>query len=593
MPLLEFAHVDDDDRALVAEQRIGDRERGLGLAGARRPREQEHAERAARIVDAGRARLHGFGDLFDRVILAADAAAQRIGEPQHHVRAIAAQLAGRDAGPVGHDVGDRVRIDVDSHERRVALRVLEAARRFGERTSRALARVGVRRAQRGPRPRIRVRGDARARPGGHACVGVAGVRAGFGIGRGGVGRIGHLGDIGDIGNVGTIGELAGMGRSGRSSRIRCSRCIRRRPARAACVDERLRGVALRRPRVAQRAGARGQRGELAIDVGDARRIRRAALGQFVAQRAPLALERLDRALRVLQRGGLGLLAHLHARARGVEQVDRLVRQLPAGDVARRQLGRGDERVVADRHAVRVLIALLQPAQDHHRRRDVRAVELHRLEAPRERRVLLEILLVFAPRGGRDRAQLAARERGLQQVRRVGRARRAARADQRVRFVDEQHDGRLRRADLGDHALEPLLEFALHARARLQHAEVEAEQRRAAQRRRHVAFGDPQREPFDDGRLAHARLADAHRIVLAPPREDVDDLADFRVATEDRIDPAGARFRGEVLAVAGDRARCVARVARLARRGVERAGRARFDRSRARAARKARDERVLA
>ena len=41
-----------------------------------------------------------------------------------------------------------------------------------------------------------------------------------------------------------------------------------------------------------------------------------------------------------------------------------------------------------------------------------------LEAPRQRRVLLEVLLVLGPGRGRDRAQLAARQRRLEQVGRV-------------------------------------------------------------------------------------------------------------------------------------------------------------------------------
>ena len=59
------------------------------------------------------------------------------------------------------------------------------------------------------------------------------------------------------------------------------------------------------------------------------------------------------------------------------------------------------------------------------------------------------------------------------------------------------------------------------------------------RRRDVAGGDPQGEAFDHGRLAHARLAGEDRIVLAAAGEDVDDLADFGVAAQHRIDVAAA------------------------------------------------------
>jgi hypothetical protein len=72
------------------------------------------------------------------------------------------------------------------------------------------------------------------------------------------------------------------------------------------------------------------------------------------------------------------------------------------------------------------------------------VDLHGLEAALERGVLLEVLLVLLPGGRRDRAQLAAREGGLEQVGRVAAALLSARADDGVRLVDEEDD-RLRRA----------------------------------------------------------------------------------------------------------------------------------------------------
>ena len=54
---------------------------------------------------------------------------------------------------------------------------------------------------------------------------------------------------------------------------------------------------------------------------------------------------------------------------------------------------------------------------------------------------------------------------------------------------------------------------------------------------HVAVDDPQGQPFDDGRLADARLADQHGIVLRAAREDLDHAADFLVAADDRIELA--------------------------------------------------------
>ena len=67
----------------------------------------------------------------------------------------------------------------------------------------------------------------------------------------------------------------------------------------------------------------------------------------------------------------------------------------------------------------------------------------RLEAPRQRGVLLDVLLVFVERGGADAMQFAARQRRLEQIGGVHGAVGLAGADQRVHLVDEQDDAAVR------------------------------------------------------------------------------------------------------------------------------------------------------
>ena len=86
-----------------------------------------------------------------------------------------------------------------------------------------------------------------------------------------------------------------------------------------------------------------------------------------------------------------------------------------------------------------LVALLEPAQDRDRVRDGRLADEDRLEAPFERRVLLDVLAVLVEGRRADRAQLTAGEHRLQQVRRVDGALGRARADDRVQLVDEEDD----------------------------------------------------------------------------------------------------------------------------------------------------------
>ena len=74
------------------------------------------------------------------------------------------------------------------------------------------------------------------------------------------------------------------------------------------------------------------------------------------------------------------------------------------------------------------------------------------------------LLVLAERGGPDDADLAAREHGLEDVGGVRRrAERGARADHRVRLVDEQNEVRAL-FQLADHVLDPVFEHTAEHRA---------------------------------------------------------------------------------------------------------------------------------
>ena len=97
-------------------------------------------------------------------------------------------------------------------------------------------------------------------------------------------------------------------------------------------------------------------------------------------------------------------------------------------------------------------------------------------------------------------------------------------------------------------LQPLLELAAVLRAGDQRPHVERDDLLVLQALGHVLPDDPLRQPFDDGRLADAGLADQHRVVLRPPREDLDDAADLLVAADDRIELALARQLGQIAPV---------------------------------------------
>ncbi len=246
----------------------------------------------------------------------------------------------------------------------------------------------------------------------------------------------------------------------------------------------------------------------------------------------------------------GHRVHLHAQPAGglVHEVDGLVGQEPVSDVAMRQHGRRDQRRVRDAHAVVHLVALPQAAQDGDGLLHAGLVHEHRLEAPLQRRVLLDVLAVLVEGRGADGVQLAPGEHRLEQVGGVHGAFGGTRPDHGVQLVDEQDDLALGVLDLLEHGLQPLLELAPVLGARDERAQVERDDLAVLEALGHVAAHDPLGQSLGDGRLADARLTDEHRIVLGASGEHLDDPPDLLVPADDRIELARAGVPGQVPAV---------------------------------------------
>ena len=143
------------------------------------------------------------------------------------------------------------------------------------------------------------------------------------------------------------------------------------------------------------------------------------------------------------------------------------------------------------------------------------------------------------------------------------------------LVDEENDGRGRGAYFFDQPLEPVFELALDAGAGLQQGEIEGPQAHVAQDRWHLTLHDAHGEALDNGGLPDARFADEDRVVLPSPRENVHDLADLKVPSQDRVERPLPRPLGEVEGVlievrrlaAGRTGRCVAARERTSREGI--------------------------
>src|SRR5262249_18356607 len=160
----------------------------------------------------------------------------------------------------------------------------------------------------------------------------------------------------------------------------------------------------------------------------------------------LQVELLDLGVELLEVGRPGHGLEADASAGLVDDVDGLVGQAAAADVAVGQVDGGLQGVVGDLHAVVCVVAVAQAAQDLDGLLLGGRVDDDLLEAPLQGAVLLDVLAVLVQGGGADALDLAAGQSGLEDVGGVDGALGAAGADQGVQLVDEQ-DGVLGPAGL--------------------------------------------------------------------------------------------------------------------------------------------------
>ena len=194
------------------------------------------------------------------------------------------------------------------------------------------------------------------------------------------------------------------------------------------------------------------------------------------------------------------------------------------------------------------IAVLEPAQNADRILDRRLADEHWLKTALQRRVLLDIFLIFIERRRANAMQFAARQSRLEQVRRIHRAIALASPNQRVHLVDKQDDLALSAAHLIEHALQALLKLAAIFGTRNQRAHIQRHQPAMLEAVGHIAIGDPQRQPLGNRRLADARLTDQRRVVLGAPRQNLDGPADFLVTANHRVQLAIARRLRQIAGV---------------------------------------------
>ena len=123
----------------------------------------------------------------------------------------------------------------------------------------------------------------------------------------------------------------------------------------------------------------------------------------------------------------------------------------------------------------------------------------------------------------------------------------------MQLVDEDDDVRVV-GQLFHDRLEAFLELTAVLRAGHNQRDVQGENALVRQEMRHVAVDDLLGQPFDDRRLADARLADEHGVVLRAPAEHLLHAFQLVLAADQRIELVLHGRLGEVAAELGEQRR---------------------------------------
>ena len=241
------------------------------------------------------------------------------------------------------------------------------------------------------------------------------------------------------------------------------------------------------------------------------------LGQLLRQHDAVpdrVLQRLDQRF-FADLGRLRLLGNAPC-AGLVEELDRLVGLIPAGQVLFGQLHRFPECIHRDPKRRVVLLYRRQTAFED-TERDLRRgrVDADQLEPPGQRAVGLDRVLVLGKRRAADTGNLAPRQDPFERLVRVAErpAPVHARLEQRVHLVDEQDDLGMLRED-ADQLSDPLLVLPDDRRPRAEERGRKLEDVVLVQPLRDggVVVDDPPGQLVDQRRLARARIADHDRVV---------------------------------------------------------------------------------
>ena len=195
------------------------------------------------------------------------------------------------------------------------------------------------------------------------------------------------------------------------------------------------------------------------------------------------------------------------------------------------------------------VLLLQATQNSDGVFHGRFADVHLLETTLQRSIFLNVFAVLIKRCGTNGMQLATRQRRLKHVARIqGAIATCTCANNGMQLIDEQDDTAFGLLYFAQNALQTIFEFATILRACHHCAQIKRNDVLVAQRGRNVARHNTLRQAFNNCRLACARFANKHRVVLGTARKHLNGAADLFRATDHGVKLAFARLLRKVLTV---------------------------------------------
>ncbi len=122
----------------------------------------------------------------------------------------------------------------------------------------------------------------------------------------------------------------------------------------------------------------------------------------------------------------------------------------------------------------------------------------------------------------------------------------------MQLIQKQNDLALRVGHFLENRLQALLELAPELCPGDHRAHIQRDNALVLQAFWYIAIDNALAQPFDNGRLADACLADEHRVILGTATQHLNDTANLFVASDDRIEFALSRNGSQVTPVLFER-----------------------------------------